>query len=192
MQTDTGADAPKHAPTKLSDLPFQALGGQPAFDPDELERFVSAARIAILAYARRDGTPNQVPIWYSYERGRFLMVSTTTSPKVLATKRAPRVTLTIQDEAPPYRAVTVEGTVAFSETPVTGGLSTRLARRYFGRIGGNEYESMTRETYEQSGLTLMTLTPDRVRGFDNTNGLGRATVAFLRFRALLPIPDDWI
>lgn len=192
MPTEATSTRPAPAPRKLSDLPFQALGGQPAFAPEDLERFVSEARIGMLAYARRDGTPNQVPIWYAYEDGAFLMVSTTTSPKVHATRRSPRVTLAIQDEAPPYRAVTIEGTVSFAPTPVEGGVSSALARRYFGRLGADEYEKMTRETYEAAGLTLMTLTPDRVRGFDNTRLLGRATVAFMRLRALLPIPNDWI
>ena len=46
----------------LRDLPFQAAGGQPAFDPATLERFVAAPRVGVLAYTRRDGrlTPERV------------------------------------------------------------------------------------------------------------------------------------
>lgn len=176
----------------LRDLPFQAVGGQPAFDPAELERFVAAPRIAILAYARRDGSPNQVPIWYAYEAGRFVMLTSSTSPKAKALARNPRVCLTIQDETPPYRAVIVDGRVILESAPVSGGLNSDLATRYFGRIGGREYEKMTAEDNARTGLTRITLTPERVRGFDNTRLIGFGLRAFLRVRNVAPIPREWL
>ena len=65
----------------IKDLPFEPMGAQSVFEARALERFVAAPRIATLAYARRDGTPNQFPIWYAYEDGRFLMLTSSTSPK---------------------------------------------------------------------------------------------------------------
>jgi len=176
----------------LRDLPFQAIGGQPAFEPDALERFVTAPRIAVLAYVKRDGTPCQVPIWYAYEDGTFLMVTSATSPKAKALAREPRVSLTIQDEMPPYRAVIVEGRVTMQSTPVKGGTSSRLATRYFGKLGGREYERMTAEEYTKSGLVLITMTPQRVRGFDNTRLIGAPLRLYMRLREILPIPRAWL
>src|SRR5688572_7454006 len=116
---------------KLSDLPFEAIGGQPAFTPAELERFVAAPRIGVLGYVRRNGTTNQVPIWYAYEDGCLKMTTTANSPKAKALARDPRASLMIQDETPPYRAVVVDGRVKIGPTPVKGGTSSGLAVRYF-------------------------------------------------------------
>ena len=137
----------------LRDLPFKPVGGQPAFDPAALERFVAAPRVAILSYARRDGRPNQVPIWYAYRDGRFLMLTSKTSPKAKALARDPRVCLTIQDETPPYRAVIIDGRVTLTDAEVTGGLHNELATRYFGKLGGTRVrEDGRRREHEDRGL----------------------------------------
>jgi len=86
---------------KLTELPFQPMGSQPAFRPDDLERFVAAPRIAVLSYTRRDGSPAQVPIWYRYRDGRFYMLTSATSPKAKALARDPRACLTVQDDIAP-------------------------------------------------------------------------------------------
>lgn len=176
----------------LKDLPFKPAGGQPAFQGADLERFVSAPRVGVLAYTRRDGRPNQVPIWYAYRDGRFLMLTSPTSPKAKALARAPRACLTIQDETPPYRAVVVDGQVELAKTTPDAGLNSELAMRYFGRIGGKEYEKMTAEENAKHGLVLITLTPESVRGFDNHKMIGAPLRAYMRLRNLLPIPRSWI
>ncbi len=177
------------ASTSLDQLPFKALGGQPAFDPDDLVGFVEQRRVAVLAYVRSDGRPNQSPIWYTYRDGAFHMSTTTNGPKHRAVERNPRVSLTIQDERPPYRAVIVDGIATLrslvdgADDPTDG-----MATRYFGRLGAAAYDRMTREIYEASGMTLITLIPDEIKGFDNTNALSRGELAFTRVREHLPIP----
>jgi PPOX class probable F420-dependent enzyme len=173
----------------LDQLPFKALGGQPAFDPDDLVGFVEQRRVAVLAYVRSDGRPNQTPIWYTYRDGAFHMSTTTNGPKHRAVERNPRISLTIQDERPPYRALIVDGTASLrslvdgADDPTDG-----MATRYFGRLGAAAYDRMTREIYESSGMTLITLIPDEIEGFDNTNALSRGELAFTRIREHLPIP----
>lgn len=175
----------------LSHLKFRAVGDQPAFDAQALERFVRAPRVAILAYARADGRPGQSPIWYAYRDGVFYMSTATGSPKAKALARDPRVCLTIQDEAAPYRAAIFDGEVELSplagDEPVTG-----LATRYFGRMGAATYDKMTAELYERTGMTLIALRPVSARGFDNTRGLGAGTRLFLKLRAILPVPRAWL
>jgi PPOX class probable F420-dependent enzyme len=177
---------------KLSDLPFEAIGGQPAFTPNDLEQFVAAPRIGVLGYVRKNGTANQVPIWYAYEDGCFKMTTTTNSPKAKALARDGRASLMIQDETPPYRAVIVEGRVKIGPTPVKGGTSSSLAVRYFGLLGGREYERMTAEEYEKAGLVELTLVPERVRCFDNNRLIGAPLRLFMRIRNVLPIPRSWL
>lgn len=176
----------------LRDLPFKPVGGQPAFEPAELERFVAAPRVALLSYARRDGWPNQVPIWYAYRGDVFLMLTSTTSPKAKALARDPRVCLTIQDETPPYRAVIIDGRVTLAAAEVTGGLHTELATRYFGKLGGREYEKMVAEENMKTGVTLISFTPESVRGFDNHRLIGAPLRGFMRIRNALPIPRAWL
>lgn len=176
----------------LRELSFTPIGGQPGFGPAELERFVDAPRIAILAYAKRDGTPSQTPIWYRYQNGRFLMISATTAPKTKALARQGRASLTIQDEMPPYRAIMVDGDITLEDAPTTGGLSSWLATWYFGRIGGNEYRKMVAEEVKKTGLTQVTLDPTRVRGFDNHKVIGAGLRLYMRIRESLPLPRTWL
>ena len=177
---------------KLTDLPFRAVGGQPAFEPHRLEPFVSAPRIAVLSYAKRDGTPAQAPIWYQYRDGRFLMVTGRNSPKAKALARARRASLAIQDDMPPYRAVIVDGEVTLSDVAVEGGVNSWLAMHYFGRVGGREYEKMTAEANRRNGLSLIHFEPLGVRGFDNHRLVGRGVRLFMRLRESLPLPRQWL
>lgn len=176
----------------LSALPFQPVGGQPAFAAEQLERFVAKRRVAVLGYLRSDGRPHQVPIWYTYRDGTLLMSSVTDSPKHRALLRDPRVSLTIQDEAPPYRAVILEGTVTMSPIDAANDPTEGVAVRYFGRVAANEYRKMTAELYATSGLTLIALTPSAVRGFDNHRALSWPVLAFVKLRERLPIPRSWL
>jgi len=177
---------------KLTELPFQAMGPQPAFAAEDLERFVAAPRIAILSYVKRDGTPAQAPIWYQYRDGRFFLVTAKTSPKAKALARGKRACLTIQDEMPPYRAVIVDGDVTLTDCPLEGGINSWLATHYFGRFGGREYEKMSAEENAKTGLSLVTFDPVRVRGFDNHRLVGRGIRAYMRLREILPIPRSWL
>ncbi len=176
------------SPRLISELPFKALGGQPTFASDDLEAFVGQRRVAVLAYLRSNGHPNQVPIWHTYSNGAFHMSTVTDGPKHRALKRNPNVTLTIQDERPPYRAVIVDGVVDLTPLDADNDPTEGMAVRYFGRVGAAAYDKMTKEIYESSGLTLVTLQPRGVKGFDNTKALSRSELAFVRVREHLPIP----
>ena len=175
----------------LSHLKFRAVGDQPPFDAKALERFVRAPRVAVLAYARADGRPGQSPIWYVYRDGVFYMSTVAASPKAKALARDPRVCLTIQDKAAPYRAANFDGEVELS--PLAGdGPAAGIATRYLGKFGAAAYDKMTAETYDRTGLTLISFRPASVRGSDNTRGLSAGNTLFLTLRALLPIPRAWL
>lgn len=176
----------------LTEIPFKAIGGQPAFDKTGLERFVDARRIAVLSYTKRDGTPTQAPIWYRYQDGRFKMISATGAPKTKGLKHAGKATITIHDEMPPYRAVTVDGDIHHEDAALSGGLNDWLAYWYFGKLGGKEFLRMSEEHRNESGLTQFTLDPTRVRGFDNHKAVGAPLRLFMRVREALPIPRNWL
>jgi len=174
----------------LSAQPFRGLGGQPVFEPDDLERFVSAVRVAVMAYSRKDGRPGQAPIWYEYRDGIFHISTGVDSAKAHALLRDPRVCVTIQDERPPYRGVIFD---AVAE-PLAAGSPSRVGSiqtRYFGRIGGARYLAM-REDDGASANVEFVLRPTDVRGFDNTRLIPSATTWFLRLRQRLPLIRRYI
>ena len=176
----------------ITEMAFTALGGQPAFEPGPLDAFLAAERIAVLAYVRSDGRPNQAPLWYSYRDGTLWFSFETTSAKVRALRRDPRVTVTVQDERPPYRAVIIDGTVEMSDLDDEAQANMALAVRYLGKVAAAKYEAMYRETREAAGTTLVRLVPSEVKGFDNTRAIDRATLGFVRLRNRLPIPRHWL
>jgi len=77
----------------------------------EREDFLAQVHVGILAIAGDEGAgPLAVPIWYSYQPGGAL--SLTTGPgtrKARAIAAAGRFSLCVQDDQPPYQYVTVEG-----------------------------------------------------------------------------------
>lgn len=170
----------------ISGGPVATLGGQPAWEPAALERFVRRPRIAVMSYVRQDGRPGQAPVWYVYRDGRFHLNVATDSPKHRALRRDPRVCLTIQDERPPYRAVVFDAVAQLTDRPARAD-TDRIEDRYFGRIGGRAYRRLSAEEFDRSGYTEIELLPEHVRGFDNTRDLHVATVWFLRVRPHLPL-----
>jgi PPOX class probable F420-dependent enzyme len=162
------------------------LGSQPAWRADRLERFVRQPRIAVMSYVRADGRPGQAPIWYVERQGVLYANVGTGSPKHRALRRDPRVSITIQDERPPYRAVIFDAVVDLQDQPARAE-TAGIERRYFGRIGGAAYRKMVAEEEAHNGFTEIVMRPLDVRGFDNTVGLSPVTVAFLRLRPHLPL-----
>jgi PPOX class probable F420-dependent enzyme len=176
----------------LTEAPFTALGGQPAFEPAALDAFLSGDRIAVLAYIRGDGRPNQVPLWYWYRDGTLSFSFETTSAKVRALRNDPRVTVTVQDERPPYRAVIIDGVVEMVDLGDDVSENMALAVRYFGKVAAAKYEKMYRDHRAAAGTTLVRLVPHEVKGFDNTRSIDKATLGFVRLRHRLPIPKRWL
>ena len=164
----------------------------PAFTTDDLEAFVAAPRIAVVAYTKRDGMPSQFPIWYRYDNGRFLMQTSRTAAKTRALQRNGHACLTIQDDMPPYRAVLIDGDVTVTDAGVEDELGRWLATHYFGRIAGAEFQRMAREEYEKTGVVKVTFDPTRVRCFDNHRMIGLPLRLYQRIREWLPIPREWL
>jgi PPOX class probable F420-dependent enzyme len=177
--------------TALGSLPFRAIGGQPAFEPADIEPFVAGLRIAVLAYVRLDGRPGQVPIWYVHRDGALFLSTDTGSAKHRALERDPRVCVTIQDERPPYRAIIFDAVAKVRPMP-EGSPTEGIERRYFGRIGGNEYNKIAAEQRAGTTHVEVELRPTELRGFDNTHLVGRPITAFLRARPKLPLLRRWL
>ena len=105
----------------------------------ELESFLAEVHVGVLAVADQDGRgPVATPVWYSYQPGGVVMVTTgENSTKARAIAAAGRFSLCAQDEAPPYRYVTVEGPATIGRSDLSERVA--IARRYLGREEGDAW-----------------------------------------------------
>ena len=103
------------------------------------EEFLAGVHVGVLSVASDDGGgPLTVPIWYTYQPGGTVDVSTGRSTrKARAIEAAGRFSLCAQDERPPYKYVTVEGPAVMEDA--TDAERLELARRYLGPEGGDAF-----------------------------------------------------
>ena len=105
----------------------------------EREEFLAGVHVGVLSVASDDGGgPLTVPVWYTYQPGGTVNVSTGRGTrKARAIGAAGRFSLCAQDEQPPYKYVTVEGPAAMEGA--TDAERLELARKYLGAEGGDAY-----------------------------------------------------
>jgi hypothetical protein len=109
-------------------------------DGATLDRFLRGRRVAVLAIARGERPPLATPIWYDYDGTRFrIQVEATSAKAKLVGRQTPcPVTLVVQSEVPPYRYAIVYGTARLGAAG-DAALRRNVARRYFGRLAGDQY-----------------------------------------------------
>jgi PPOX class probable F420-dependent enzyme len=123
------------------------------------QEFLADLHVGVLGVERADGPPLVVPVWYSYEPGgdvTVLMSSDSLKGRLLAA--AGRAALCAQQEALPYKYVSVEGPVAIA--PLTTDARPeveRMAVRYLGDKMGRDYANAEIADDE----IKVTLTPER-------------------------------
>lgn len=131
--------------------------------PDDCLAFLRApVRPAMLATARADGRPHVVPVWYDVDDdGTILFNTPAESVKGGAIRRTGRVALCVQDEAPPFSFVTVEGDAAWSEDlPEVRAWAAHIGGRYMGADRADEYGARN----GVPGELLVRVTPRRIVG----------------------------
>jgi len=118
-------------------------------------------RTGKLAVVRRDGAPLVVPIWFVLDGADLVFTTGADTVKGRALRRDGRVSLCVDDEAPPYAYVRVDGAAALDEDP--GPLlhwATRIAARYMGEARAEEYGRRN----GVPGELLVRVTPTRLVG----------------------------
>ena len=108
---------------------------------EERRAFLSAGtRTGKLATVRPDGRPHVQPIWFVLDGDDLLFMTGAATVKGRNLRRDPRASLVVDDEAPPFAYVRVDGSVELSEDlEVMLDWSTRIARRYMGPGRAEEY-----------------------------------------------------
>jgi len=99
-----------------------------AMDDEEVAEFLESlpARTGKLASVRADGRPHVAPVWYALDRstrgpdspvGDIVFNTAATTVKGRNLTREPRLALCVDDDAPPFSFVIVEGAATVSEDP---------------------------------------------------------------------------
>ena len=107
---------------------------------EQREAFLADLHVAVLAIERDGKGPLAVPIWYAYADGDVLISMAAGSAKTTLLRRAGRATMTVQDERPPYRYVSVEGPVSIEAYDDVDAYDIEtVAKRYLGDEFGAQY-----------------------------------------------------
>ena len=124
----------------------------------ERERFLSGRHVAVLVTNGVDGHPVPTPIWYLYREGAFHFRTEEGAVKTKNIRRDSRVSVCVQDERPPYKAV-----VAYGNAEVHKKLDwlSEIPHHYLGLIGGIGYERTAQHQIEQGPEVALVLHPDR-------------------------------
>jgi PPOX class probable F420-dependent enzyme len=130
-----------------------------SFSESERQKFLADKHIAVLSVAASNGRPPaSVPIWYDYEPGGDIRISTSASRrKARLIREAGTVTLVVQREEQPYQYVVVEGTVVDAVSPAPTGGREAIAIRYLGEEAGRAFV----RGFDGADQVLFTIRPDR-------------------------------
>jgi PPOX class probable F420-dependent enzyme len=139
----------------------------PSMSRAEREEFLAGVHVGVLSVASADGHgPITIPVWYTYQPGGTVNVSTGRSTrKARAIAAAGRFSLCAQDERPPYKYVTVEGPAAIEESNAPERLE--LARRYLGPEGGDAFIAANPGSADDA---IIRMTPERWISVDYGQG----------------------
>src|SRR3954452_16093970 len=126
--------------------------GQMTMTKDEREAFLAEARVGVLAVASA-GAPMLTPIWYSYEPGGDVLMTTDgASAKTQLLRDAGTASLCVQTETAPYKYVVVEGDVTVADG-VDPEWRRAVARHYLGAELGDMYTDATMD-HEAPAVTV--------------------------------------
>ena len=128
---------------------------------DEWRAFLLARpRTGKFGTTRAGGSPHVTPIWYDLDDdGTILFTTGGTGLKARSIRRDPRVALCVDEEAPPYDFVLIEGTATLSEDLDEMLVwATRVGSRYMGPERADEFGKRN----AVPGEVLVRITPTKV------------------------------
>lgn len=134
----------------------------------EIKDFLtSGTRTGKLATVREDGRPHVAPIWFDLDGNDLVFTTWHTTVKAKNMVREPRVSLSVDEESPPYAFVVVEGTVSMSEDlDELAYWARRIAARYM----GEEHAEAYGERNSVEGELLVRLRPTKIIAKDDVSG----------------------
>lgn len=135
---------------------------------EEAQQFLtSAAHTGKIGVVREDGSPMVVPIWFDLDSDGTLVFTTWHETiKARSIRREPRVSICVDDEAPPFDYTRIDGTAELiDDLELLRRWASRLAARYMGAARADEYGRRN----AVPGELVVRVTPTRI--------IGRARIA---------------
>jgi PPOX class probable F420-dependent enzyme len=125
---------------------------------------LTGTRTGKLATVRADGRPHVAPVWFDLDGDTLLFTTWHESVKGLNLRRDNRLSLCVDDEAPPFAYVIIEGTAEILDDPeALAYWATRIAGRYMGADQAEAYGQ--RNSVE--GELLVRVTPAKIIAHKN-------------------------
>jgi nitroimidazol reductase NimA-like FMN-containing flavoprotein (pyridoxamine 5'-phosphate oxidase superfamily) len=142
----------------------------------ERQAFLAEIHVAVLSVASDDDRPPlTVPVWYGYQPGGTISLFTGSqgrkARKTRLIEKAGVLSLCVQREEPPYKYVTVEGTLARLDRPPSAEQVLAIVRRYMPQEHAQAFVKSELE-HPESELVLFTIRPDRWLTFDFADQAG--------------------
>lgn len=130
----------------------------PRLTQEEMDEFLGTRGVLMrIATVDGDGHPHVTPIWFVFEEGRVWFTPREQSAWLGHVRAHPRIAVTIDEEASPYRKVIVEGEAEIvhdlGRDDVWRDRYRRIAERYTSAAGAEAYVSNTID----QGRVLMAL-----------------------------------
>jgi len=131
-------------------------------DTERRKFLLEGTKTGKLATVRKDGSPHVVPVWYTLDGDSLVFTTGAETVKGKNLKRDPRVCLAVDDQAPPYSFVMIEGTAGLSEDPEElYHWAARIAARYMGEAEAEAYGKRN----SGEGEVLVRITPSKIRAW---------------------------
>jgi len=93
-----------------------------------------------LATVRQDGRPHVAPIWFDLDGDALVFTTWHETVKAVNLQRDPRLSICVDDEAPPFSFVIIEGSAEILDDPdALAYWATRIAGRYMGADQAEAY-----------------------------------------------------
>lgn len=125
-----------------------------SFSEKETE-LVSRPLFSKIATIGKDGAPQITPTWFTFEKGKFIVITPEKSVKVRNIRRDPRVSVLVDDE---YKYVAIKGQAKINTSRNVERDTERQVVRYMGREKAKE---MTAEILKVKHVAIE-ITPEKV------------------------------
>jgi hypothetical protein len=106
---------------------------------------------AKLAYVWSDGTPRVVPIWFHWNGSEIVVASPSDAPKFKVLKTGSKVAVTIDSPNPPWKVLSVRGTIRVDMVDGIAPEYAQAARKHIGEEAGNAWLEQAKSLAKQMG-----------------------------------------
>jgi PPOX class probable F420-dependent enzyme len=126
--------------------------------------------LGVVGTLDEDGGPHLVPVWYRYDGERVYIWTLESRRWVKNLARDPRVAFSVQEDKPPYAAVSLRGraTITTSDGEEVAQEIRRITRRY---VEEPEVEAYIRLWSHLR--TIVTITPEKISGWVDSDYLSQ-------------------